>query len=119
MDSIVGVSFQTSTNVNLPAVLGGTNAYVGFSGATGGVNSQQHVSQVSFINLAPLSVQRVGSNVVISWPVASDLVVLKYCTDLGAPEWVNETATVTENNGIRQVTVPISNGPRYYTLGKP
>ncbi len=119
VDSTAGTSYKTNVTINLPAVVGGTNAYIGFSGATGGINAQQQISNVSFINLARLSVQSAGSNVIISWPVASNEVVLKYATDLGATVWQNETATVTETNGIRQVTVPASAAPRFYTLGKP
>ena len=39
---------QTFSNINLQTILGGTNAFIGFTGATGGENAIQQISNFSF-----------------------------------------------------------------------
>lgn len=43
-DTATSMVFQTSYAANLPSILGGNTAYVGFSGATGGAFSTQQIS---------------------------------------------------------------------------
>jgi len=117
-DTVTTSSFVTNVAINLPAAVGGTNGYLGFSGATGGVTAEQRISNVSFVNMVSLSFQKVGGNLLISWPTGPTPLVLQYCTDLGNPAWQLEIATPTESNGIKTVTVPLSDGPKFYTLTK-
>lgn len=117
-DTITTSLFVTNVAINLPAAVGGTNAYIGFSGATGGVNSEQRISSVSFVNLVPLSFQKSGGNLVISWPVGPTPLALQYCTDLGTPVWQLESAPAVEANGIKTVTVPMTDAIKFYSLIK-
>src|SRR5205807_1518554 len=39
---------ETYNNVNIPALVGGSTAYVGFTGGTGGLNAQQDVQTWTF-----------------------------------------------------------------------
>ena len=47
-DSTVGKSFTTSRAVNIPSIVGGNTAYIGFTGATGGATATQEVITWTF-----------------------------------------------------------------------
>jgi hypothetical protein len=97
-------------------VIGADSGYVGFTGATGGNNAIQTISNFRFSYTTPpvLSVTRSGANAVVSWPVSvATFFVLQGSptvagpwTDLGPP-----TVVGLQN----QVTVPIS-GSHFFRL---
>jgi fibronectin-binding autotransporter adhesin len=63
-DPVANTTFTTSySNINLATTLGAGTAYIGFSGATGGLNSTQTISNFSYSVLA--STPGVYSNAVI------------------------------------------------------
>jgi hypothetical protein len=81
-DETTLATYSTSYSVpNLPAIVGGQTAYVGFSGATGGVSATQTVTNFSYLPLATLSVQSSGSQVLISWPASLGGYTLQSTTD--------------------------------------
>ncbi|HET7106202.1 MAG TPA: chitobiase/beta-hexosaminidase C-terminal domain-containing protein, partial [Candidatus Acidoferrum sp.] len=47
-DAVVNATFSTSWTVNIPSIVGGPTAYVGFTGATGGVTSSQKIGTWTF-----------------------------------------------------------------------
>jgi len=47
-DAVAGKSFTTSWNVNIPSIVGGNTAYVGFTAGTGGSSSSQKVETWTF-----------------------------------------------------------------------
>jgi N-acetylneuraminic acid mutarotase len=61
---------------------------------------------------------RVGANLVLSWPAEADDVVVEATDSLTPPVvWQRVTATVQEANGRRYVTLPCCPGPqRFYRL---
>ena len=71
-DTVTGAIFQhTYTNINIPQIVGGTTAYVGFTGATGGENSIQDVVSWSGRFLDPTQpVSQVGVSASVANPVA-------------------------------------------------
>lgn len=55
VDLVTGQTYDASYAINLPTAANGNTAYVGFTGATGGLNSRQTVSSFSFaLNNPPL-----------------------------------------------------------------
>jgi hypothetical protein len=65
-------TYSTSVAQDLPTILGGTTAYVGFTAATGGAASTQTVSNFWYVPLQALSVAQTSpSTVQISWPAGS------------------------------------------------
>jgi len=42
-DQVTTASFTTSTAINIPATVGSSTAYVGFTGGTGGLTATQKV----------------------------------------------------------------------------
>ncbi len=49
-DGVTGASFQTSWTVNIPQIVGGNTAFVGFTGGTGGLTSSQKIETWSFVS---------------------------------------------------------------------
>jgi len=47
-DGVANKSFQTSWTVNIPQIVGGNTAYVGFTGGTGGLSASQKITTWSF-----------------------------------------------------------------------
>src|SRR5579872_5184199 len=50
IDTVTGASFTTSSAINIPSVVGGNTAYVGFTGGTGGLSATQQVLTWTFAN---------------------------------------------------------------------
>jgi hypothetical protein len=98
---------------SLASVLGGNVAYIGFSGADGGVTSIQTVSNFQFHSVLPpvkLSVSPMsGNSFVVSWPNADPTYVLQTNSSLTAGSWGTAPAPVTAN-GTNQVTVNVTGG---------
>jgi hypothetical protein len=117
-DATAGTQFATSTNVNIPAVLGTNIAYVGFTGSDGGSKSTQQVSNFNFISLWPALTARVtGGNLLLSWPSAIGGYVLQETPVLGSSaEWTTVSATPTVVNGQNEISVPVSGTPAFYRL---
>lgn len=120
-DLTTSLSYKTNLTIGpLVSLLGGNLAYVGFSGADGGVSSIQTVRNFQFHAVLPpvdLSVSpRVGNLVVVSWPAADPTYVLQTNASLSSPNWGNAPAPTTVN-GTNQVTVDVTGGnTRFYRL---
>jgi hypothetical protein len=109
--------YTDSIAVNLPAAVGGTSAYVGFTGSDGGTASTQTISDFNFVSLPNLTVQSAsGSTVVLSWPAGVGDYVLQSSSSLRSPSWSNVSGTVTQSGGMNQQTVSSTGAATYYRL---
>jgi Concanavalin A-like lectin/glucanases superfamily/Immunoglobulin I-set domain/Immunoglobulin domain len=117
-DSNALTSFSTDLPIgDITALLGGTTAYVGFTGATGGTASQQTVSNFYFLPLPALTAQvAAGNTLVLSWPASIGGYTLQSKADLGSGSWQNVTAPAVQVGGQNQVTVSSSSGNQFYRL---
>jgi CheY-like chemotaxis protein len=117
-DPAAGAAFSTNFPIgNLPAILGSNVAYVGFTGADGGVSSEQTVSNFVFAPLTTLSIALSGSNAVISWPASLlGYYVLQSASNLAEPNWQNVTAPITQVGGQNEVTVPYAGTKQFFRL---
>jgi hypothetical protein len=109
-------TYSGTINVgDIPTLVGGTSAYVGITGACGGVAAKQTVSNFSFYGVPALSVQNTATNtVVVSWPASVGGYTLQSKTDLSAA-WSDVTAPITVAGGQNQVVVtPV--GKAFYRL---
>jgi hypothetical protein len=119
-DAVAGVSFTTNYGVNLPSMVGAKTAYVGFSGSTGGLTSQQQISNFAFISIPTLSIRLTSSNVALfSWPVAEAGFMLQRNSDLTTTNWVAVTAPINVVNGQNQVAISPPTGNQFYRLALP
>ena len=49
-DAVAGATFTTSWTVNIPGIVGGNTAYIGFTGGTGGLTSSQKIETWTFVS---------------------------------------------------------------------
>jgi hypothetical protein len=121
VDTVAGTSFTTNYTANLPSLLGQNTAYVGFTGASGGVASFIQISNFTFANEAAvppvLSVQTApGNMVLLSWPQSSGF-TLQQNSALGSPGgWTPVPGTPTPVGGQYQLSVPATNHQEFYRL---
>jgi hypothetical protein len=109
-----------STVANIPAAVGNP-AYVGFTGATGGAQAAQEISNFSFatVTFPTLSAQVSGSNRIISWPAStSSLYQLQSASQVTGP-WTTVSGTITAANGQIQYVIPNTGGNVFYRLVLP
>src|SRR5581483_6481546 len=115
-DSTAGTQFTMTTNVNIPARVGGNTAYVGFTGSDGGSKSSQFVTDFSFISVPSLSITTSNNQPVISWPSPVGNYVVQETASLTSPNWVTLTNAVTTLNGQNQLQVSPGGSPKFYRL---
>jgi hypothetical protein len=109
VDAKAGTKYATNFSVpDLPAIVGGSNAFIGFTGGTGSATSIQTVSNFVYSYTVPpvLSVTRgAPGSVVVSWPgPVSSLFALQQSASLSGP-WSNVTVTPQVVNSQNQVTL--------------
>jgi hypothetical protein len=113
-------TFTTNYNLGpISGVLGGNLAYIGFSGATGGVNSTQTVRNFQFHSVLPpvnLAVApATGTSFTIAWPSADPAYVLQTNSSLqNSAGWVAGPTPVNAN-GTNSITVnPATGGQQLF-----
>ncbi|HEU5069997.1 MAG TPA: immunoglobulin domain-containing protein [Verrucomicrobiae bacterium] len=118
-DVTYAVSFSTNLNVDLPASVGSDSAYVGFSGATGGITSSQTVSNFVYTPFTVLGAAHTGPNsTVIYWPSTVGGYVLQSRPDLTTGTWQDVTAPITQVGDQNQLIVSPT-GRQFYRLVLP
>jgi hypothetical protein len=66
-DTVTLASFTKTYTANLPSLIGATSAYVGFTGATGGLASTQDIKTWTFTN-PPVTVSGASVDTPVLWP---------------------------------------------------
>ena len=116
-DAVVQTSFTTDVSLDIPAAVGGTMAYVGFTGGDGSVVSTQTVSDFTFVSLPVLDIQpAAGSNVTLTWPTAIGSYVLQESPGVAPSNWTNVSTLATNFGGFYQVTLPAPGSSSFYRL---
>ncbi len=117
-DTITGAAFSTNYSINIPNTVGSNVAYVGFTGASGGVGSDQVVSDFLFTNLVTLNAQNLGGGALsLTWLEGTAGLVLQQSSSLAASSWVNVTNEPAIVNNQNQLTVTPSGKAQFYRLG--
>jgi hypothetical protein len=123
-DTVTGGIFTTNIPTgDITSVLGATDAWVGFTAATGGLNAVMHISNFSFNTYAApptLRIWQTGANTdAISWtpPASPNFVLQQSPTVTGV--WANVTAAPTVNNGVDTIAVTNSASAQFYRLIAP
>jgi hypothetical protein len=117
-DTVTAGTFTTNFTVNIPAVVGGSSAYVGFTGADGGASSTQAVSDFTMATTPQrltLSPQKVGDSLVFIWP-ASAGAVLRSTPSVNPTVWSDVTAPFRVITNQAVVTVSPLTGTQFYRL---
>lgn len=120
-DAVSATSYSTTANINIPSIVGTNLAYVGFTGADGGVTSTQIITNFTYVSLIPLSVQRTGPNVILSWPIGVGGYQLQSNSSIKSPgTWVSVTNIPVIVGTSNQVTIPATPGAdTFYRLVNP
>ncbi|HEX4122502.1 MAG TPA: immunoglobulin domain-containing protein [Verrucomicrobiae bacterium] len=117
-DALASTSYTTNFLVNVPKVIGSSNAYVGFTSADGGVASAQTITNFFFSSLPTVGAAKAtaGGGLVIVWPVSAPGLVLQSSPSLLNPDWVTLTNLPTVVNGNNQVTITPSGTGEFFRL---
>jgi hypothetical protein len=116
-DAVAQTSFSTNLVVgSLPNIVKGSTAYVGFTGADGGLNAVQTVSNFTFVSIPAESIQLSSANSLISWPGTVPGYTLQESTNLLSGTWINVTNPTIVVNGTNQVSTPVVGGNMFYRL---
>jgi hypothetical protein len=119
VESNTANSFTTNFLLNLPAILGAETAYVGFTGADGGIASTQVVSNYTFIPLTRLAVEQPTANdLALSWPATVGGYVMQSRSNLAvdAGVWLSVTNPVNQVGGQNQVIISPTPANQFYRL---
>jgi hypothetical protein len=118
-DTNAATTFFTSTNLDIPSLLGANLAYIGFTGSDGAAPSTQQISDFSYQSLANLSIQTSNSVALLSWPAGIGGYVLQVTPSLTSTNWTTVTNAATLVNAQNQVEVPLPGGAQFYRLFLP
>jgi hypothetical protein len=110
-------TLTTNTSVNIPSIVGATTAWVGFTGADGGVFATQTISfGPGAAQRIPVTFQKVGGNQVLSWPASAGAWLLN-TPSLAAPVWgQDQTDTFRVVGANAQVTVQPQSQAQFFRL---
>jgi hypothetical protein len=115
-DLTTSASFTTNVSINIPALVGGNSAYVGFTAGAGAVTSVQYVSVLSYVGLPGLAIQTVPGTATLSWPAGAGGYVLQQSAAVSPTSWTNVAASPVAAGQINQVTLPAAPSHSFYRL---
>ncbi len=115
-DLVTSATFTTNYTVNIPSVVGANQAYIGFTGADGGVFSTQVISNFT-MNPPAVKINSglVGNSLVLTWPSSSGA-FLKTTPSLISPVWTLATSPFTVVSNQAHVVVSPLLGNQFYRL---
>jgi hypothetical protein len=110
-------SFTTDLSLDIPSLVGGNTAYVGFTGGDGAVHSTQYVTDFSYLGLVSLAIAPAPSQgVTLNWPADAGGYVLQQSAAVSPTSWTNVAAPPVTTGQVNQVTLPASATAVFYRL---
>ena len=119
-DTVTHASFVTNAVLNIAGLLGSNQAYVGLTGADGGISSVQVIRDFRFASLTRLAAQSTATgDVNLTWANSAGGLVLQQSPAPGYA-WTAVTGSVVlDGNGNNVVNVPVAAGAWFYRLSAP
>ena len=116
-DATAQTSFTTDLTLDIPSLVGGNTAYVGFTGGDGAVHSTQYVSDFTYLGLVSLAIAPGPSQrVTLNWPAAAGGYVLQQSAAVSPTSWTNVATSPVNAGQVDQVTLPAPAGQAFYRL---
>lgn len=129
-DTVTSATFTTNFNAPNLASNIGTNAYVGFSGGSGGETAIQQISNFEFYAIPPAasgppppaapvlrSLGLTGATFVFDWnAVTGQVYQVQYSTDLRSGNWVNLQSAVTATNTTESASDSVAPQAHFYRV---
>jgi hypothetical protein len=113
-------AFTTNYSVNIPSTVGASTAYVGVTGASGGISSTQYVTNFTYLPLPALSSVVTGPNALrLAWPTSIGGFVLESRASLSTGSWAPVGGAASVAGEEFQLTVPLTSDTRFYRLTLP
>jgi hypothetical protein len=112
-------TFTTNFALNLPSIVGAQTAYVGFTGADGGVASTQVVSNFIFVPITGISSELTNPILLtLSWPASIGGYTMQTRSNLAPGEdiWQSVTNVTTQTGGQNRVTISPLIENRFFRL---
>lgn len=118
VESNTANTFTTNLNVNIPAMVGGETAYVGFTGGDGGVGSTQVISNFTFVPITRVAVEVASTELALSWPASVGGYRAEGKTSLGSTSavWIVSTNRIEQTPARNRATVPGTNNEGYFRI---
>ena len=109
-DATTGAVYNTSWPINIPQVIGSNNAYVGFTGATGGLTATQNIQSWSLVSSTQ---QQAAATAPILSPVpgnyaAAQSVSLSTPTSGGAIHYTTDGSTPTASSALYSQAISVT-----------
>jgi hypothetical protein len=107
-DARTGAVYNTSWSVNIPQLIGGNSAYVGFTGGTGGLTATQNIQTWSFVSGTQ---QQAAAAIFSPAPgsyTAAQSVTLSTPTPGGAIHYTTDGSTPTASAALYSQAIPVS-----------
>jgi hypothetical protein len=117
-DPVSSSTFSTNFPINIPAIVGANQAYIGFTGADGGVASTQVISNFTMSPPAiKINTRTVGNSLVLTWPASAGAFLRSTPSLLNpAAVWSYSTSPFLVVSNQAQVTVSPLLGNQFYRL---
>ena len=118
-DGVVNKTFTTSETINIPGVVGSSNAYVGFTGGTGGLSASQKIASWTYTSQAvpPVFSPAAGAYTAaqkVTLKSATTNAVIYYTTNSSAPTAASThytgAITVSSSKTIKAIAVSPTTG---------
>jgi hypothetical protein len=123
VDEVNGYSYLATYSANLPAIIGSNTAWVGFTGADGGVASVQTVTDFTFSPIFPppfLTAVFVNPQLELNWPVTPIGYVVEATTNLAnATSWTQITQAPVVAGEHEQIIITPGTKNTFYRLRLP
>jgi hypothetical protein len=112
--------FNTNYTVNIPSIVGSSTAYVGFTGADGGIASTQTISNFTFVPFPAITLQSAPNSLTMTWPASIGGFVPQSRPSLTTGSWTDVAALVSQVGSNMQVTIsPLTGNESYFRLNLP
>jgi hypothetical protein len=119
-DLVTHATFVTNATVNIAGIIGSNTAYVGITGADGGISSTQVITNFQFASLTSLACGTAGADSVsLTWPNSAAGLVPQQTPQPGSPWTTLPGPVLLDTNGNNQLLVPTLPGPKFYRLATP